>query len=96
MRLTWKRQASETGLRCVAQGPRGAILSIDGTHAGTVSPRSTGFHEWSGWYWVAGWKSEVPHKNTSGRPVATLDEAKRDCEAYVRASLGMPAKKARP
>jgi hypothetical protein len=94
MRLTWRKQPNETGLMSVGQGPRGATLHIDGVMAGRVAPRSVGFHRWRGWYWVAGWECPgVEYKNTCDSPVETIDEAKAQCAAYVRAELAMKREK---
>ncbi len=40
-----------------------------------------------GWYWVAGWDSGVPHYNSCNAPVATPEEAKKEAQAYIAASL---------
>ena len=40
-----------------------------------------------GWFWVAGWKSTVPYKNTSETACKTVEEAKKQAEEYVRAAL---------
>lgn len=92
MRLTWKKQPSETGSRRVCQGPRGAILSADGEELGRVYPFSTGLVTYKGWYWTAAGDG-VPWCNTSNAPVEDIDEAKAQCETYVRKCLGLPEKK---
>lgn len=97
MRLTWKRQPRETGLRAVGAAPRGAILSVDGQQAGTVNALSAGVgsFRWKGWYWVAGWdcRDRVPQYNSCDTPTDSLEDAKGACEAYVRRALGLPPKK---
>ena len=84
-RLTWRKQPNESGLARVGQGPRGAVLKVDGEDVGRVCANSVGFNEYRGWYWTAVDNAgRVPLKNTCDKPVAALDDAKRQCEAYVR------------
>lgn len=89
MRMTWRKQPSETGLARVCQGPRGAVLKVDGEDVGRVYARRVGGPgQYSGWYWVA--RSDrlaVPLMNTSDSLVASLDEAKAACADYVRKAL---------
>ena len=40
-----------------------------------------------GWYWVAGWDSDVPRKNTCASPCATPEEAKAQAVKYVKHHL---------
>lgn len=89
-RLTWSKQPNEQGLASVCQGPRGAILKLNGVVAGRVYANP---HQYKGWYWVARHNTteevpwEVPLKNTCDTPVKELEDAKKACEAYVREVL---------
>lgn len=84
IRLRWKLDPRETGLNRVAAGPRGSTLrdTAKKRYAAVCFSRRAG-----GWFWVAGWESGVPHRNTSDAPVATVDEAKAAAMAYVREHL---------
>lgn len=88
MRLRWKKDAPETGLRSIGAAPRGSILH-DGTKTyATVSPMGGGWRgAVTGWYFVAGWDSSVPHMNTCSTPEATEAEAKVKAREYVVANL---------
>lgn len=84
MRLTWKKDARETGLRSIGAAPQGYKLH-DGTHIyATVSPLGG---SWMGpllgWYWVAGCDAPIPHKNTCKSPCETIEEAKKQAKEYV-------------
>jgi hypothetical protein len=89
-RLTWKREPVERGLAAVAQGPLGYELNF-GPHKSiaSVNAKSTGFHRYQGWYWVAGANPDlgIAYRNTSATPKATIEEAKDEAEGYVRAAL---------
>ncbi len=89
MKLTWSKQPSEQGLARVCQGPRGAILKLDGERVGYVYATRP-----SGWYWVAINDTlgvTLFNSCASGRALtADLDTAKAECEDYVRKCLGMP------
>jgi hypothetical protein len=88
--LRWKKNEPERGLRAVAAGPRGSKLSDqDGTHYASVSALRISLGRYSGWYWVAGWGSTVPHFNSCDKPVATEAEAKAEAMAYVKRALGL-------
>lgn len=41
-----------------------------------------------GWYWVAGWDSDVPYFNSCDSLVATENEAKAQALAYVKRNVG--------
>lgn len=83
MRLRWKLDAPETGLRRIVARPRTSWLHDGEKRYACVSEvRQT--HQTTWWYWVAGWDSDVPHMNTCSHPVATADEAKQAAMAYVR------------
>lgn len=97
-RLVWRRQPNETGLARVCQGPRGAELRLcvpgqKPERIGTVSARR-GLGDYGGWYWTA-WSRDgrVPRYNTVDsecgpvKTFSTIEEAKADCFAYVKACL---------
>lgn len=85
-RLRWKLDPAETGLRRIVAGPRGSTLRDEsGTRYATVA--TVGRRHGAPWYWVAGWESGVPYMNTCRDPVATVDEAKAEALAHVRAAL---------
>ncbi len=83
-RIRWKRNPPEIGLRRIVAGPQGSTLHDGVVRYATTDAIKNGE---GGWYWVAGWGSGIPHKNTSDEPVKTEDEAKRDALAYVRQAL---------
>jgi hypothetical protein len=80
-KLRWKLQPRETGLRAVGARPRGSVLHDGEKRFAVVSPTD------GGWYWVAGWSSGIPHKNTWATPVDTVEEAKAQAMAYVKEHL---------
>ena len=87
-RLRWKLEPKETGLRSIGAGPRSSRLHDGSTTYAMVSAARVGLrHEWNGWYWVAGWNSGIPHKNTCGKLCATADEAKAQAMDYVKQHL---------
>lgn len=93
MRLTWKRQANETGLARVCQSPRGFDLRAGGRYIGGVRPhRVDRFGRYAGWYWYAVDDTlRIGRMNTNDSPVLTIEEAKSECIAYVRACLAKAA-----
>lgn len=84
MRLRWKLNPRPTGLMAIAASPRGSILHDGEKKYASVSPSD---RSGSSWYWVAGWDSTVPHRNTCDEPVQSVDEAKSQAMAYVRSHL---------
>lgn len=88
MRLTWRKQPSEGGLRSIGQSPRGAILKMDGEDIGRVTANRVGWQRWMGWYWIAvSADGRVPLSNSCAKPAATIDDAKAECLAYVKRCL---------
>ncbi len=77
--LRWRKNPRPSGLAAVCSSPRGSTLYKDKTLrcATTASARD------GGWYWVAGWESDVPRLNTCNSPVKTEEEAKKDARKYV-------------
>lgn len=86
-RLRWKKEPKETGLRSIGAGPRGSYLHDGVIRYATVSVLGGWSRPFMGWYFVAGWESSVPHKNTCGNPYKTEDEAKSAAIEYVRGCL---------
>lgn len=87
-RLRWKMEPRKTGLRAVAAGPRSSWLTDGQTRYACVSSLGRSAARW---YWVAGWGSQVPHRNTASEGVPlSLDEAKAAAMAYVREHLKTP------
>ncbi len=74
----WKQGPKETGMMSGTAGLRSTELHDGAQRYAVVSPLRSGQ-----WYWVAGWSSGVPHKNTCNEPVATVEEAKAQALAYV-------------
>jgi hypothetical protein len=84
MTIRWKMAPKETGLRRVLANPRLHWLQDNGKRFACVSPSD---RSGSSWYWVAGWDSDVPHKNTWQTPAKTVEEAKTEAMKYVKANL---------
>ena len=83
-RLSWRKQPNETGLAAVGQGPRGAILKVNGDDVANVYAHGRS----GGWYYVARNNSgTIPLRNTCDKVVKDLEAAKAACEAYVRECL---------
>jgi hypothetical protein len=92
MRLTWKKDAAETGLRAITAGPRGSTLHDGKTRYAVVSALGGGkYNKPTGWYWVAGWSSGVTNKNTCNEPCDTEADAKKAAREYVVAHLSSNA-----
>ena len=85
-RLRWKKNLRETGLASVCSGPRGSKYHDGRLVYATVSASIERFQV-NGWYWVAGWDSGVPYKNTCFDLCETEDEAKKQASAYVKKHL---------
>lgn len=86
-RLRWKLEPRETGLRAVAAEPRSAWLSDGSTRYACVSSHGRSSVQW---FWVAGWDSKIPHKNTAMETPLSLDDAKEAAMAYVRDHMKIP------
>lgn len=85
-KLRWKMDAKATGLMVVCAAPRGCMLHDGKVKYAQVSPLLERYQV-TGWYWVAGWGSGVPHKNTCASPSDSIDEAKKQALEYVRNNL---------
>ena len=97
LRLSWRREPSEKGLARVCQGERGRDLHVDGARVAMVRPYTEGLsRERRGYYWYGGnGVHGIPGKNTHATPTKTQQEACDEAEAYIRAALGLPAKKSK-
>lgn len=82
MKLRWKKNPKETGLSSVGAGPRGSKLH-DGNLTYAVVSALGRYSLVKGWYFVAGWDSKIPYKNTWNEPFSTEDEAKQAAKKYV-------------
>ena len=87
MKLRWKMEENETSLRAVGAAPRGHMLHDGKIVYARVSPSGGGWHELRGWYWVAGWSSGVPHKNTCNDLCETPEQAKQQAMEYVKSHI---------
>jgi hypothetical protein len=84
-KLRWKKQPQETGLRRIGAQPRGYDYHDGEIKYAVVSPLGGGWRQpLIGWYWIAGWGSCIPCKNTCNTPVATPEEAKKQAQKYVQ------------
>lgn len=96
VRLTWKRQPNETGLRSVGQLERGWNLRADGVHVASVRPATRAFERATvGWWWSCPSDETrgIEWKNTASAPAKTPEEARDHCEDYVRKAMGLSARK---
>jgi len=81
-RLTWKKTPRSTGLARVCEGELGYDLRMDGRRIGGAHPHFKG-----GYYWAVIGTETIKHRNTAHVTVATIEEAKTQCMAYVRECL---------
>jgi hypothetical protein len=93
MRLTWRKQPSESGLASTCQSPRGLVCKVDGEDVARVYAHPVGYHKYNGWFWVAvGDTHKIPLHNSCKTPVQDMLEAKRQATEYVRRYLKGQAK----
>ena len=87
-RLRWKRNKKATGLAAIGAAPPGYIYH-DGERQYAEVSQSGG--SWrgplEGWYWIAGWDSDVPYKNTCASPCDTVEQAMQEAQEYVKQHL---------
>lgn len=94
-RLTWRRMPRHTGLARITQGERGWDLRLHCNGArdiGSVNPVTdqVGFGQLIGWMWCAVAYKDLGlpyHNSYSDGLIATADEAKAQCIAYVMQHL---------
>ena len=92
MRLTWKKQARETGLRSIGSGPRGYDLNLDGEQIAAVRANGGNWTQLqSGWYWHGG-NDKTGRRNTYSEKLLfpTIDAAKESCRAWINSQLRKP------
>lgn len=83
MRITFRKEAPETGLARVTAGPRGYEIRVDGKMAGRCSMMRNGYkYEWHGWYFYATYSGLSA--NTCSSPVETLEEVKAAAKAWIQ------------
>jgi hypothetical protein len=88
VRLRWKLEPAETGLRAVGAAPRGYVYHDGQTEYARIHPNGGGWRRrQNGWYWVVPEQYGIPYANTCHEPVATAEQAKADCEAYCKAEI---------
>jgi hypothetical protein len=88
VRLRWKREPRETGLRSVGAGPRGSILWDGVTRLASTQALGGGWHgPVRGWFWTCPNQPGIEYENTCGNPTGTEEEAKAQALAYISASL---------
>ncbi len=81
--MRWRKEPRETGLRSALARERSSYLRDEnGVRYACVSHIRGG-----GWYFVAGWDSDIPHENTCQQPVETEAQAKAAAIAYVKKHL---------
>jgi hypothetical protein len=83
--LRWKREPRESGLRGVAQGPRGWHLYWGPNRIASVAVLFKGFsRERDGWYFYASDDNlKVPYRNTCGERGIPAAQVRDSCVAYV-------------
>jgi len=88
MRLRWKMNEKVSGLTAIGAAPRGYKYHDGEKQYASVLPLGGGWRgKLTGWYWVAGWDSDVPYKNTCDDPCDTPEDAKKQASDYVKANL---------
>ena len=90
-RLRWRKQPNETGLARIVQGPRGYDLWYGDRDLGSAHPLTHWPDRYTivGYYWSVGSDKDlgIAHRNTASAPVATMEEAKAACLAYIKECL---------
>lgn len=91
MRLHWKKDDKETGLRSIGAPPRSSRLHDGEEHYASVC--SAGFRETGPkWYWVVPRFDWMPYMNTCNARVETEQQAKDAAMAYVKHHLAQREK----
>jgi hypothetical protein len=90
MRITVRKEPSETGLARVCQAPRGFIVSIDGkTIARVGAAHASSLRDYD-WHWYGGDEAlGVARRNSAAEGINynTKEEARDACVAYVKDCL---------
>ena len=97
-RLTWRREARDKGLARICQGYRGFELWYDGYHIGDATNLARTFSDRfdpKEFYWRVFINETLglTYENTTRTPVASIEDAKEQCEDYVRKALGLAPKR---
>jgi len=79
IRLRWKLNPEQKGLSRIGSLPRGSKLTDGAKTYATISALREG-----GWFWIAGWDSDVPYQNTCNEPSSTAQDAKKAAMTYVK------------
>lgn len=83
----------EAQLEAIGAGGVSGSKLRDGENVfASVSAHSTRHTGRTGWFWVAGCGSGIPHYNSCGDPGLTEDEAKAAAMAYVKKHLAQQQK----
>jgi hypothetical protein len=78
--MRWKKDAKETGLRTVFAGPRGSKY-----WDGELVYARVYYLMNRGWYFVAGWDSDVPYKNTCHDTLFKTEKEAKECAVvYIK------------
>lgn len=89
MALKWKKDKQVTGLARVCAAPVSHTLRDGDCRVAVVSPLGRGPR--AQWFWVVGWESDLPRKNTCNEPVADIESAKTAAMAYVKEQMALLA-----
>lgn len=85
MAMRWKRDKAPTGLARIFAGHPGYTLADGNVRFATVGELDKG----RGWFWVTGWESGLPSKNTCDEPSVDAESAKAAAMLYVREQLAL-------
>lgn len=90
MRITFKKNPQETGLRSVGAGPRGYRINLDGKDVGSVSALGgSAFNgPMRGWFYVVSGDG-FAYRNTCNEVGRSLDEAKAAAKACIIAQVAV-------
>lgn len=91
--MVWRNERHEEGLARITESPRGVNLFVNGVEVANIIANRIAPLKYEGWIWYTTHEPceklpfEIPRKNTSGHPVATLEDAKTECKAYIKKKL---------
>jgi len=89
MKLRWKKEPAQTGLSAIGAAPRGYSYHDGVKQYAVVYPLGGDkTNPLRGWYFVAGWDSDIPVYNACDEPCETPGAAKKEAERYVKSFLG--------
>ena len=88
MRLRWKKEPKETGLRAVGAGPQSSKLHDGVTEYACVSALGGGWRgPVTGWYWTTSAATVGEWRNTCSEPAPDEATAKAQAMKFVKAAL---------